>query len=59
MNIFTCGKKQMVAWIKAVTGGGMGPGQSPNIVQRWCQGLCHPHTNIYDNYISDTKPQGL
>ena len=21
MNIFTCGKKQMVAWIKAVTGG--------------------------------------
>ena len=20
MNIFTCGKKQMVAWIKAVTG---------------------------------------
>ena len=31
MNIFTCGKKQMVAWIKAVTGGGLGPGQGPNI----------------------------
>ena len=30
MNIFTCGKKQMVAWIKAVTGGGLGPGQGPN-----------------------------
>ena len=29
MNIFTCGKKQMVAWIKAVTGGGLGPGQGP------------------------------
>ena len=30
MNIFTCGKKQMVAGIKAVTGGGLGPGQGPN-----------------------------
>ena len=35
MNIFTCGKKQMVAWIKAVTGGGLGPGQGPNKDQVW------------------------
>ena len=30
INIFTCGKKQKVTWIKAVTGGGLGPGQGPN-----------------------------
>ena len=30
MNIFTCGKKHMVTWINAVTGGGQGPGQGPN-----------------------------
>ena len=49
MNIFTCGKKQMVAWIKAVTGGGLGPGQGPNIV------LCCSNMIVWPGKVSSPR----
>ena len=45
MNIFTCGKKQMVAWIKAVTGGGLGPCQGPNSL----------HDNLYNRGLAGVR----